>query len=462
MAILVGIIAALLVTGWSTLFQRAPLTDYESPEDHFKYGSVGTEAVEGIPYWVWVVLPRLFPEKLPGSGGYTSLGLTWEEGRELPIGLTKEKIGFDRVGMNCASCHVGTVRAAALDKPTFILGGPSTKFDLQQYLRFLFACANDPRFTSAYILPEIEYNHHLTIFENLLYRSFIIPQTKKHILAQEQAFSWMDSLPDTGPGRTDMNPFKLRVLGLEDDQSVGSTDVMAIWNEGEHEGFVHHSDGLNPSLRESIVAGALGTGTTSKEMNLESLNRIEAWMKQVQPPKFPFAIDSDLAAKGQPIFKEYCATCHAIGASKTGQVIPVSEVGTDPNRTQHWTEEAASSFNDFAMQYPWDFNQFRDTNGYLAPALEGLWARAPYLHNGSVPSLEDLLDSPENRPTIFYRGDDLYDPQKVGFISSGSQAETNGFKVDTADIGNSNQGHLFGTDLSPVDKTSLIEYLKTL
>ena len=119
---LVLVMVAIAVTGWATLSRRASLTYYEAPADHFKYGSVGTEAVEGIPYWIWVVLPRLFPEKLPGSGGYTSLGLTWEEGREMPIGLTKETIGFDRVGLNCAACHVGTVRTAELANPTFILG----------------------------------------------------------------------------------------------------------------------------------------------------------------------------------------------------------------------------------------------------------------------------------------------------------------------------------------------------
>ena len=456
------VMAAIAVTGWATLARRAPLTYYESPENHFKYGSVGTEAVAGIPYWIWVVLPRLFPEKLPGSGGYTSLGLTWEEGQEMPIGLTKETIGFDRVGMNCAACHVGTVRTTERENPTFLLGGPSTKFDAQRYAHFLFACANDPRFTATFILPEIEYNHHLTLFESLLYRFVIIPRTQKTLLAQEQSFAWMNSRPDTGPGRTDMNPFKISVLGLADDDSVGSTDVMAIWNEGAHEGFHYHSDGLNTSLRESIVSGALGTGTPPKEINLASLERIENWMKQVQPPKFPFPIDQALANQGQTIFTAQCAACHALGGKRTGQVIPVSEVKTDPNRANHWTQEAADAFNEFAENYPWDFDQFRDTDGYTAPALEGIWARAPYLHNGSVPSLVSLLKKPESRPKVFYRGYDIYDPEAVGFVATGTPAEAVGFKVDTTVIGNGNQGHLYGIELPEADKQSLLEYLKTL
>ena len=460
--IVVVVVAAIAITGWNTLFRRAPLTYYESPADHFKYGSVGTEAVEGIPYWIWVVLPRLFPEKLPDSGGYTSLGLTWEEGREMPIGLTKERIGFDRVGLNCAACHVGTVRAENLDNPTFLLGGPSTKFDVQRYLQFLFDSANDPRFTASFILPEIEYNHHITLLENILYRLFIIPQTKQALLAQEHAFDWMNRRPSTGPGRTDINPFKIRVLGLEDDGTVGSADIMPLWNKEAQAGFHRHWDGLNTSLRETIVSGALGTGTTPKDINLDSLDRIGTWMQTAPSPPYPFSIDETRANRGHAIFKRECASCHAISGDRTGQVIPLTEVLTDPNRANHWTTEAAAAFNTYAEDYPWDFDEFQDTDGYTAVSLEGLWARAPYLHNGSVPSLMSLLALPEARPTSFYRGYDVYDPDAVGFVSTGAAAEIVGFKVDTRVTGNGNQGHLYGTDLPQVDKQSLIEYLKTL
>jgi len=460
--ILVVVVAAIAITGWNTLFRRAPLTYYESPADHFKYASVGTEAIEGIPYWIWVVLPRLFPEKLPDSGGYTALGLTWEEGREMPIGLTKERIGFDRVGLNCAVCHVGTVRAEKRDNPTFLLGGPSTKFDVQRYLQFLFDCANDPRFTASFILPEIEYNHHITLLENILYRLIIIPQTKQALLAQAQAFDWMNRRPPTGPGRTDINPFKIRVLGLKDDGSVGSADIMALWNKDEKAGFVQHWDGLNTSLREAIVSGALGTGTTPKEINLESLDRIESWIQTTPPPQYPFAIDESLANQGQAIFNTECASCHASRGDRIGTVIPLSEILTDPNRANHWTAEAAAAFNAYAEDYDWDFDQFQDTDGYKAVSLDGLWARAPYLHNGSVPSLQAILAKPEDRPAVFYRGYDVYNPDAVGFVSAGEDAEAEGFKVDTTVVGNGNQGHLYGTDLPATDKRSLIEYLKTL
>ena len=68
----------------------------------FKYGSIGAERDAGIPYWIFYVLPRMFPEKLPGPGGYAALGVSWEQGQELPIGFTKKVVGFPRVANNCA------------------------------------------------------------------------------------------------------------------------------------------------------------------------------------------------------------------------------------------------------------------------------------------------------------------------------------------------------------------------
>ena len=460
--ILVLVLSAIAFTGWYSLLRRTPVTTYETPEAHFKYASIGTEAVNGIPYWIWVVLPRLFPGKLPGSGGYTSLGLTWEEGREMPIGLTKETIGINRVGMNCAICHVGTVRATPLDKPSFLLAAPSTKFDVQRYAQFFFDCANNPRFTAEFILPEIEYNHHLSFLEKQFYRYLIIPQTKKELLKQEQAFQWMNNRPTTGPGRTDMNPIKIQLLNLPDDGSVGSSDIPALWNQKQHQGFYYHSDGINSSLREVMLSSALGTGTTPKEIDLDSLDRIAQWLQELAPPTYPFAIDRDLAKQGKEVFNQNCASCHAFGSARVGQVIPIQEIGTDPNRLQHWTLEASEGMNLYAERYPWDFDNFGKTEGYVAPALDGIWARAPYLHNGSVPSLKDLLTKTSDRPKQFYRGYDVYDRDKVGFVSTSEAAKRSGFLVDTAVTGNGNYGHIFGTNLIEEEKDALIEYLKTL
>jgi hypothetical protein len=183
----------------------------------------------------------LVPEYLTGLGGYTSLGLTWEEGKETPVGISKKTIGFPRQGITCAVCHTATYRKTAEDKPVIIPTGPSNKFDSQSFLRFLFACANDPRFTPDYILDAIAYNHQLSWLETQLYRYLIIPQTKQGILNQQQSYAWMDSLPNWGPGRIDpFNPVKFRTLGLPVDDTIGNSDMMSLWNQKQHQGFALH------------------------------------------------------------------------------------------------------------------------------------------------------------------------------------------------------------------------------
>ena len=101
-------------------------------------------------------------------------------------------------------------------------------------------------------------------------------------------------------------------------------------------------------------------------------------------------------------------------------------------------------------------------DGYNPPFLDGIWLRAPYLHNGSVPTLRDLLRPAEQRPKEFWRGYDLYDPANVGFVVQGPEAQRIGTRHDTRDRAGSSEGHAFGTALSAGQKNALIEYLKTL
>ena len=102
------------------------------------------------------------------------------------------------------------------------------------------------------------------------------------------------------------------------------------------------------------------------------------------------------------------------------------------------------------------------TDGYATMPLDGLWLRAPYLHNGSVPTLRDLLRPPEQRPTVFNRGHDVDDYVGVGFVTSGPESERTGVRYDTGERGNGNRGHVYGTGLSPAEIDALLEFLKTL
>lgn len=100
--------------------------------------------------------------------------------------------------------------------------------------------------------------------------------------------------------------------------------------------------------------------------------------------------------------------------------------------------------------------------GYKSRPLNGIWATAPYLHNGSVPNLHELLKAPDERVTSFHVGSQVYDTEKVGFVSDPDFPEFKTGKADAPVIGNSNLGHNFGSNLSAEDKAALLEYLKSL
>jgi len=91
------------VTGaivWYKAFRVVPQPEFTSDDQRYMYGSLGAEDNAGLPYWIFLVLPRMFPEYLPGPGGYASLGIAWEQGAEMPVGFSKKTVGFPRVTNN--------------------------------------------------------------------------------------------------------------------------------------------------------------------------------------------------------------------------------------------------------------------------------------------------------------------------------------------------------------------------
>ena len=100
-----------------------------------------------------------------------------------------------------------------------------------------------------------------------------------------------------------------------------------------------------------------------------------------------------------------------------------------------------------------------ETAQYRARPLDGVWATGPFLHNGSVPTLADLLTAPADRPKRFEVGDSDLDPRLVGFLLIDADGD---FVMDTSLPGNLNSGHSYGVTLPEAEKMDLIEYLKTL
>lgn len=474
--LVVGIIGAMI--GYDRGFREHPQPDWvtATPEMRFKYGSIGAENDAGVPYWIFYVLPRIFPEKLTQDGlvipgGYASLGVPWEQGQELPVGFTKKKIGFDRVANNCAVCHTTSYREKIDSNPVFVVGGPAHTTNVEGFFRYLIDCAKDPRFNADILMAEINRVADLDFIDKLLYRFFIIPITKQRLLEREAQFAWVyrKDFPDWGRGRDDaMNLTKYFMIKAPMDDTFGPTDMPSVWNlkkyvweKGARMNYAGDSHDPYSVIMDSAL-GLLGAAPKHKEDFVGQVKWLKDYLSELPPPKYPFAINTAKAAAGKPLFDANCAACHA--SDKTGTPLPLAAVGTDRGRLDSWNKGAAIKANQVVKDMGLDRKGLveEDLIGYVAAFLDGIWLKAPYLHNGSVPTLRDLLEPAANRPKVFWRGYDVYDQSKVGFVSDSPEAKRVGTRLDTASKGGSNQGHEFGTRLSATEKDALVEYLKTL
>ena len=474
--LVVGIIGAMI--GYDRGFREHPQPDWvtATPEMRFKYGSIGAENDAGVPYWIFYVLPRIFPEKLTQDGlvipgGYASLGVPWEQGQELPVGFTKKKIGFDRVANNCAVCHTTSYRVSADANPVYVVGGPAHTTNVEGFFRYLIDCAKDPRFNADILMAEINRVADLDFIDKLLYRFFIIPITKQRLLEREAQFAWVyrKDFPDWGRGRDDaMNLTKYFMIKAPMDDTFGPTDMPSVWNlkkyvweKGARMNYAGDSHDPYSVIMDSAL-GLLGAAPKHKEDFVGQVKWLKDYLSELPPPKYPFAINTAKAAAGKPLFDANCAACHA--SDNTGTPLPLAAVGTDRGRLDSWNKGAAIKANQVVKDMGLDRKGLveEDLIGYVAAFLDGIWLKAPYLHNGSVPTLRDLLEPAANRPKVFWRGYDVYDQSKVGFVSDSPEAKRVGTRLDTASKGGSNQGHEFGTRLSATEKDALVEYLKTL
>jgi len=358
------------------------------------------------------------------------------------------------------------VRRTAADTPMTYITGPAHQLDLEGYFRFLFACSHDPNFTTANVIAAIEKHTDLSMVDKLIYRVGV-PRVQKALSERLPLFqSIIADRPPWGPGRVDtFNPYKVLIfhLDMSHDTSIGTADFMSIWNQAPREGIWLHWDGNNDSVDERNLSAAIGAGATPDSLDIPNILRVKRWILTKPAPAYPFAVDGTKAAAGKPIYEKACAYCHEIGSRQFGQVTPLTELRTDAERNTSFDQAMADRMNTLGAGKPWHFHRFRPTKGYANHPLDGIWLRAPYLHNGSVPTLRDLLKPEAQRPAIFYRGNDVYDERNVGFVSTEAQRGDKSFyKFDTHDRGNGNGGHLYGIDLSDANKDALLEYLKTL
>jgi cytochrome c553 len=439
----------------------------DDAEERFKYGSLGAEWELGVPYPMFHVLPRVFADLMPGPGGYRAFGLPWEEGRELPVGFSKKTVGFPRVTQTCAVCHTASYRVSPDAKPVIVPTGPSHTTNVMAFLDFLEAAANDPRWSGDGMLAEMSRNFDLGWDDKLIYRFAIIPIARKRVLEQAADFAWMhaEGRPPWGPGRDGpFNLTKFNLIGLEDDGTVDNADFPSIWNATLRENTSMNWAGETQDPLAVYIDSALGLGSPPEDVAGYMVETRE-YLRAKQPPAYPFPIDAALAEEGAAIWAAECAYCHEPGGARFGKTVPIEEIGTDRERFDTWQQNHADATNARAEEIGVERKNMVKDVGYANQPLDGIWLRAPYLHNGSVPTLTDLLKPPADRPATFWRGCDIYDPVGVGFRTTPPDddcPEYRLFRFDTSLRGEGNGGHLYGTGRPEAEKRALLEYLKTL
>jgi hypothetical protein len=492
-AIILVVIAVLLLLVFFNRFAPNRPVEYANDRDHFYYGSIGSDISGGLPLKVLRVLPRMFPEYLPPGAratDYTAFGFLQEPGHAMPIGFSTRRQLIDLSAINCAACHTGSVREKAGSEPKHIAGMPANTLNLLAYFKFLFSCAADARFNSAEILSQMSQAGLLETGDALIYR-LVIPRMRQGLLDQSRKLGFLMDPGYTlfGPGRVNtFDTFKVDQFApyylkhgqqIGPDEIYGIVDFPSVWNQAARDGLRLHWDGNNSSLRERNFSAAIGAGAHPQDMDIKRLFRVEEWLKRLPPPAYPFAIDEAKAKQGAEVYKSRCFDCHDFHGTRVATVFSLSktDIGTDRSRLDSYTEFLRLAQQDYTKGYFWTFTHFTKTDGYTAPPLDGIWARAPYLHNGSVPNLWTLLEPEEKRPVAFTVGNDVYDQANMGFetvLLTGNRAQgysqANGarytgqsFVYDTRLRANGNKGHSgprYGTDLSANDKAALIEYFK--
>jgi hypothetical protein len=240
-----------------------------------------------------------------------------------------------------------------------------------------------------------------------------------------------------------------------------------------------YMDGVFEHNHRALMQFAMDNNSGQQLRDLEGdFVHIAAFIDSIQPPKYPFPVNEESSTRGQVLFQTHCGGCHGNYSTDPSvsfypeKKIPLAVVGTDPLRAS--PEGLPKAFREFFRDswfgYYGSLQTSLETGVYVAPPLVGIWASAPYLHNGSVPTLKNLL-FPETRPKIWkIKTLDSYDQEKIGLhvdvyekIPESVTLTSDKRKfVDTTKPGRSRQGHLFGTQLDASAKQDIMEYLKTL
>jgi hypothetical protein len=502
---------------WLWIHRFGEPEHFVKPSDEYKYGSIGADhpmAMAPIPYWIWKalpviappskIIPKMYAQPWNGEEGWAAFGFVTED--EMPKTLASEKgqkhldrpIGFSRrtvygidfVGANCALCHLTTFRDEPEGEMQTVLAGTGNAVNIEQYFLYMFdVMGNKELFNANAVMDAIDaelakQDESLGVVQRMLYRYVVIPWVIPKMLSDREKKYFDFITPEDGPNRLEVfGPGRVDTWAVykrlfadppQRQKTEGIVDFPPFWNLKARDGMLMHWDGnISVPLERNVISALALIGPRVEYLDFPRVERIADFAEELMPPRYvdriPAARPSvrhELLEPGERIFRDRCATCHAQDGDRTGTVERLEDIGTDDQRHLDFTVEVAAGINRVGTD-EWQLRHFAPQHGYINVLLDGIWLRAPYLHNGSVPTLRDLLKRPEDRPRNFCTGNTVYDWENVGFVAdmnfrNANRPCGNFFHYDTSVTGNSNAGHEFGTDLEPYEKDALIEFLKTL
>lgn len=366
------------------------------------------------------------------------------EGHTMPLGLKRTPTPFGpTLGNNCLLCHAGRIAGQT------VIGLGNASVDLQSLIDDLSAREPIP-------LP----------------MPFKIGNGRGIIEASAGTIYLMQFRDSELEMRA---PQKLKM----DDELCH--DLPALWNV-KRKKTMFHTGATDVRSTRSNVSFFLNPINSGEFVRAQEpvIADIFAYLRTLEPPKYPFPIDRNLAAKGEAVFVETCSECHGTYGKESDYpnvIIPVKDVGTDPTLA---TFDGSSDLPYYLAN--WIYREkgpdgeplhLLNYGGYQAPPLNGVWATAPYFHNASVPTIAGVLES-QTRPSIYTRSfsteKDAYNQQRVGWkttpVTPDAVSKLKGHELrritDTRRRGRGNGGHTFGDSLTPIQRMAVLEYLKTL
>lgn len=418
----------------------------------------------------------------------------------LPVGMSVKLVNGQRasprsVFFNCAACHSADMTYRGR---TLRIDGAPAQFDMAGFVVELLSSIDstltNPERAAAFLSRLSPKDVSLENARRQLDSAADALRLVKSKLVYVQRLRGLRTTTFAGYGRLDAFVAARNLLFGDKYQLDVNSPVSLPPIFGMSRLRYYHYDNNTNSILQRNIGEDLGVGAVADMNSGEStvevrhLLRLEDIARRLPVPRWPEEIfgplDSERVRRGALLYQKECAACHEAAADGTvpDRVIELSKIGTDANRLLNFSKPiddkpfstALAQVLDKVERRAFERDKitaaeaarleppqivWRTTAGYSCRPIDGVFATAPYLHNGSVPTLYDLLLPPAERPKTFLTGGREFDPRKVGYVTDGAAGAT--FLFDTTLPGNHNGGHVYGTTLAEPARLDLLEYLKS-